>query len=95
MKIEIVKNKYGSCFAIEQESKYVLFQFEWRTKSFGGPAWYFWLRKDIYSPYVFNVKKNKFPMEFFENACKAKGFILCGKFMDENVEIVKGIEYIK
>ncbi len=90
MEIEIVKNKYGSLFAVDTKSLYGLFQFEYRkTKDMGGPAWYFWLRGGN-DPDIFNGKKKDFPMEFFTNACKSKLFILTGKGMDEDVEIVKG-----
>ena len=90
MKIEIVKNQCGSLFAIDNESCYGLFQFEYReTEEMGGPAWYFWLRGN-YDPDIFEGKKKDFPMDFFKDACRAKIFILTGKGLHEDVEIIKG-----
>ena len=92
MEIEIVKNRYDSLFAVDTKTNYGLFQFEYRNKDLGGPAWYFWLRGN-YDPDIFNGKRKEFPMEFFNNACKAKLFLLTGKWDDE-VIIVKGEKHI-
>ena len=56
MNIAIEKNRYGSLFALDAETCNLLFQFEYRRKDMGGPAWYFWLRGN-YNPYIFNGKK--------------------------------------
>lgn len=88
MKISIENNRYGSLFAVDAESKTILFQFEYRTKADGGPAWFFWLRGNL-DPDTIEGKKKDFPMQFFKDACKAKAFIFSGVMPDE-VEIVKG-----
>ena len=93
MEIEILKNKYGSLFATEKDSCYNLFQFEYRSKDQGGPAWYFWLRGN-YDPDIFNGDKKSFPMDFFKDACRAKMFILKGGRLNDEVSIVKGKEFL-
>ena len=94
MEIEIIKNRYDQLFATDAESNYLLFQFEFRKKGMG--AWYFWLRGDN-DPDVFEGKQ--FPLRYFKNACRAKNFIItCGTnpcVIDEDVEIVKGENYLK
>ena len=96
MKIEIVKNKYGMCFAVDAETSIINVQFEWRTKFMGGPAWYFWPRKN-FDPQIFRVKKKDFPIDFLKNVCLAKGFLADPEThsLTEEVEIVKGIEHLK
>ena len=88
MKINIERNRYGSLFAVDAESKTIFFQFEYRAKADGGPAWFFWLRGD-FDPDTIEGKKKDFPMQFFKDACKAKAFIFNGAMPDE-VEIVRG-----
>ena len=88
MKINIERNLYGSLFAIDAESQTILFQFEYRRKDLGGPAWFFWLRGNL-DPDTIEGKKKDFPMQFFKDACKAKAFIFNGVMPDE-VEIVRG-----
>ena len=97
MEIEIIKNRYDQLFAIDAESNYLLFQFEFRkTKFMGGPAWYFWLRGDN-DPDIFEGKL--FPFRYFKNACRARNFIItCGTnpcIIDEDVEIVKGENFLE
>lgn len=96
MQIEIIKNSYDQLFATDAESKYLLFQFEFRkTKVMGGPAWYFWLRGDN-DPDIFEGKK--FPYGYFKGACIAKSFIFNptkGIKIGEDVDIVNGEEFLK
>ena len=84
IKIEIIKNKYGSLFAV---MNYELFQFEYRDNK-----WYFWIRGG-YDPETFEQKE--FPMKFFLDACRAKYFIKYGGELPEKVSIEKGYGHIK
>lgn len=93
MDIKIRKNKYGSLFAVDAETNRELFQFEYRRKCDGGPAWFFWLRGQYDPDKVFGKKKD-FPMNFFVNACRAKCFLLLGRNLDDVVNIVQGKENI-
>ena len=96
MDINITKDNYGSLFAHTTNSAFPLFQFEYRdTEDKGGPAWYFWLRGDN-DPDIFEGKK--FPYGYFKGACIAKSFILNptgGIKIGEDVDIVKGENYLK
>ena len=84
LQITILKNRYGSLFAC---APYELFQFEYR-----GGYWYFWLRTQ-YDPDMFPGKT--FPKEFFENACRARYFIMNGGPMPVDIEITEGEELIE
>ena len=86
MVIDIIKNQYGSLFAVSETGP--LFQFEYRDGT-----WYFWLSGQ-FDPDKFMVPKKSFPRQFFEHACTAKHFIACGMW-DELVYVGKGVGYIK
>ena len=92
MQIEIIKNSYDQLFATDAASKYLLFQLVYYPAR---DAWYFWLRGDN-DPDIFEGKK--FPYGFFKGACIAKSFILNptgGIKIGEDVDIVKGENYLK
>jgi hypothetical protein len=93
MEIEIVKNRWGSLFAVY--GAVGLFQFEYRTKEHGGPAWYFWPRGD-YDPEIFKGRKSDFPMDYFKDLCRSRvftaGFV---KGLSEDVSIIKGENFVK
>ena len=92
MDIEITRNKYGSLFAVV--NGFALFQFEYRSKNMGGPAWYFWLRGS-YSPDIKAGRKADFPMDYFISAVRAKAFIELGYELTDEVSIVKGENYLR
>lgn len=87
MHIKIEKDRYGSCFAIQEFT--TLFQFEWRKDD---KSWYFWLRGQ-FDPEI--IPGREFPMSFFLDACRAKSFIKCSTELDEDVVIVSGFNFIK
>lgn len=96
MKIEILRNENGSLFARNAETFKVYFQFEYRgTEPWeGGPAWYFWIRRN-FDPDIFEGEKKDFPTDFFESACKAKAFIYDKVSLTENLEIVAGEKFLR
>ena len=71
MEITIIKNNYGSLFALHNGR--ALFQFEERGMDdfMGKGKWFFWPRGD-YNPTKFT---GKFPRTYFLNLCKAIVFI--------------------
>jgi len=93
MNIKIYKNKNGNLLATT--GCVYLFQFAHRvvdgvTNEDG--AWYFWLNGD-FDPTI--IKGKEFPMEYFENSCRAKGFIyLKMDTIPQDVEIVEGYGYL-
>lgn len=84
--VTIQKNKYGSLFA---DAPMRLFQFEYRKDD---RNWFFWLR-GVYDPDI--IPGRRFPMEFFQNACLAKFFILNGGPMYKKIEITEGANHLK
>ena len=93
MKIKIIRDKWGSLFAMD--GIYPLFQFEYRKSE---NRWLFWLRGD-YDPAIFIGRD--FPVKFFVNACRAKHFIMFADGCDNGfvdmpgkVEITEGADYI-
>ena len=79
---------YCSCYA--RCGCYTLFQFEYRNYE---DKWYFWPNTDFH-PTIF--EGSEFPMEYFENLCKAKYF--CETGTDEwpdTIKIIAGKKFLK
>jgi len=67
-----------------------LFYFEYRDWE---DKWYFWPNTD-FNPTVFD--KPEFPMEYFENLCRAKYFCLTGTDVwPDGIKIIAGKKYLK
>lgn len=85
LEITIRKDKYGHLFAY---SKTCLFQFERRKEE---RCWYFWMRGHAYDPKIF---RGKFPITYFEDACRANHFLDYGEGVDALVQVVSGKSYV-
>ena len=85
-----IENTSGSCSLTAHAGAILLFYFEYRDWE---NKWYFWPNTD-FNPTVFD--KPEFPMEYFENLCKAKYFI-CMHIDEypEEVNVVAGKKYLK
>ena len=86
----IIKSKDRAFSAYAENDFVPLFHFEYRSEV---PAWYFWLRGEA-NPTIIKGQRKDFPIEFFENACRAKYFIRFEKGINDEVNIIKAPNYI-
>lgn len=85
-----IENMSGSCSLTAHAGAILLFYFEYRDWE---NKWYFWPNTD-FNPTVFD--KPEFPMEYFENLCKAKYFCLTGTDdWPTYINIVAGKKFLK
>lgn len=88
LQVEIIRDKYGCLFACVPS--FMLFKFVYRPEK---DLWLFWLGSH-FNPVMFAGKK--FPEAFFNDACRAKFFILNGgPAMHDSVKITKGRRYVE
>ena len=85
-----IEDQLGCCSLSAHAGCIFLFSFEYRAWE---NKWYFWPNTD-FNPTVFD--KPEFPMEYFENLCRAKYFCLTGTDVwPDSVKIIAGKKYLK
>lgn len=86
MDITIVRDEYGQMWAVCEHETLFGFSHSREEKS-----WRFWMPGRAFDPMVF---KGRFPLSYFQDACRATWFIRHGEGMGDIVIVVKGRNYI-
>ena len=86
MDIKIFKDDWGMLYAMDGYKS--SFKFSHRKDE---NLWYFWMPGHDYDPMIF---KGRFPLSYFQDACRAIHFIDHGEGLGDIVIVVKGRNYI-
>jgi hypothetical protein len=83
----------GYCSLEARAGSVILFPFEYRQSE---DKWYFWADEKM-NPFVPTIFEGaEFPMEYFNNLCKARYFTLTGTdIWPSKVQIVAGKKFLK